>query len=61
MKGPKYIADIFLCHPLKRTTKRDDTYLQFMLRYQTYIDKTFVQTCRCNSLSRPPPQNITPG
>ena len=43
VKGPKYIADIFLYHPLKRTTKRDDTFLQFMLRYQTYMDKTFVK------------------
>ena len=35
-KGIQYIADVFLCRPLKH----DDTFLQ------TYIDKTFAQTCR---------------
>ena len=32
-EGTHYIADIFLFRPLKRTTKRDDTLLQLMLRY----------------------------
>ena len=33
VKGPKY--DIFLCSPLKRTMKRDDT---FAVDITTYID-----------------------
>ena len=37
MKGPKYIADIFLCRPLKMATKRDDTFVQLMLRYTRLI------------------------
>ena len=35
--GTHYIADIFLCHPLKRTTTRDDTFLQLMLRYNRLV------------------------
>ena len=31
-EGTQYIADIFLCCPLKRTTIRDDTFLQLMIR-----------------------------
>ena len=37
MKGPKYIADIFLCRPLKMATKREDTFVQLMLRYTWLI------------------------
>ena len=36
VKGP-HIAGIFLCCPLKRTTTRDDTFLQFMLRYTRLV------------------------
>ena len=48
VKGPKYIADIFLCRPLKRNTKREDTLLQLMLRCTRLISKkkTCVQICR---------------
>ena len=37
VKGSKCIADIFICRPLKRTTKRDDTFLQLMLRDTRHI------------------------
>ena len=37
MKGPIYIADIFLCRLPKKTTKYDDTFLQLMLRYTRHI------------------------
>ena len=36
-EGTQYIADIFLCRPLKRTTTCDDTVLQLMLRYTRHI------------------------
>ena len=36
-EGTQYIADIFLCRPLERTTIRDDTFLQLMLRYTRLI------------------------
>ena len=36
-EGTQYIADIFLCRSLKRTKKRDDTFLQLMLRYTRLI------------------------
>ena len=35
-EGTQYIADIFLCLPLKRTTK-DNTVLQLMLRYTRLV------------------------
>ena len=35
-EGTQYIADIFLCRPLKRTTC-DDTVLQLMLRYTRLV------------------------
>ena len=37
VKGPKYIADIFFCHPLKMATKPDYTFVQLMLRYTRLI------------------------
>ena len=36
-EGTQYIADIFFCRPLKRTTTRDDTFLQVILRYTRLI------------------------
>ena len=36
-EGTQYIADIFLCRPLKRTTTCDDTVLQLMLRYTRLV------------------------
>ena len=36
-EGTQYIADIFLCRPLKRTTTCDDTVLQLMLRYTRIV------------------------
>ena len=41
VKGPKYIADIFLCSPLKMTTKRDDAFLQLILRYTRLISTKY--------------------
>ena len=37
VKEPKYIADIFLCRPLKMANKRDDTFVQLMLLYTRLI------------------------
>ena len=37
MIGTQYIADIFLCRPLERTSTRDDTFLQLMSRYTRLI------------------------
>ena len=36
-EGTQYIADIFLCRPLKRTTTCDDTVLQLILPYTRLI------------------------
>ena len=36
-EGTQYIADIFLCRPLKKTTTCDDTVLQLMLRYTRLV------------------------
>ena len=36
-EGTQYIADIFLCRPLKRTTTCDDTVLLLMLRYTRLV------------------------
>ena len=36
-EGTQFIADIFLCRPLKRTTTCDDTVLQLMLRYTRLV------------------------
>ena len=36
-EGTQYIADIFLCRPLKRTTTCNDTVLQLMLRYTRLV------------------------
>ena len=36
-EGTQYIAEIFLCRPLKRTTTCDDTVLQLMLRYTRLV------------------------
>ena len=43
----QYIADFFLCRPLKRTTTCGETIFAVDVTiYQTYIDKTFAQTIR---------------
>ena len=33
----QYVVDIFIFHPLKRGTTRDDTFLQLMLQYTRLI------------------------
>ena len=42
-EGTQYIADIFLCRPLKRTTTYDDTVLQLMLRYTGLVSTKRLQ------------------
>ena len=46
MMGPKYISDINMSSPEKDYKTWRYIFAVYIMIFQTYIDKTFVQTCR---------------